>query len=134
MVIFRPYFKVIVKPITIGLTMTLFDSDFEIRLKYYRLHSTCSYFNLRSARRCFSELASCFISLNCRLVRAFGVTLQHRNISLYAWLISFKGRKSRPDSVAKMQFQNRPAGKSNPRALGVTSFELNTTLDAFALG
>ena len=46
MVIFRPDLKVI-------------DSDFEIKSKYYYLHTSCFYLNLKSTRCCFLEFVCC---------------------------------------------------------------------------
>ena len=76
MVIFGPYFKVVVKPqfishlFIISKSLSRFDNDFEVRLKYYCLQLSCFYLNLKSSRCCFSEFVSCSISLNCQLVMA----------------------------------------------------------------
>ena len=53
---------------SIRLSQNGFDNDFEIRSRYYCLHSPCFYLNLRSSRCCFSKFVSFSSFLNCRLV------------------------------------------------------------------
>ena len=40
-----------------------FDSEFEIRSKYYHLHLSCFYLNLKSSRCCFLKSVSCSVFL-----------------------------------------------------------------------